>query len=120
MSLPTWEKLPVLRRCYVRLLSPDGDVEDVWQGHLEAALEARDTAHQIFRSQKDWSLFLQGQRNIANGWELRNTFTESDRAFLAALKVSWEPETMRHARWRASRTSDAGISNILPDIETKQ
>jgi hypothetical protein len=33
-------------------------IEHVWQGHLEAALEARDTAHQIFRSQKDWGLYF--------------------------------------------------------------
>ena len=89
-------------------------------GWLEGALEASDRPLQIFRSQKQWELFLQGQREIASDWDLRNTVTANDRAFLAALKVSWEPETMRHARWRASRTSDAGISNILPDIETKQ
>jgi hypothetical protein len=66
-------------------------IEHVWQGHLEAALEARDTAHQIFRSQKDWGLFLQGHRDIASDWDLRNTVTASDRAFLAALKIAWEP-----------------------------
>jgi hypothetical protein len=65
-----WEKLPVLRRCYVRPLSPDGDVEHVWQGHFEAAVEARDTAHQIFRSQNDWQLFLQGHRDVASDWDL--------------------------------------------------
>jgi hypothetical protein len=106
MSLPTWEKQPVLRRNYVRLLSPDGEVEDIWQGHLEAALEALDTPHQIFRSQKQWEIFLHSQRDIASGWVLRNTFTEADRRFLAELKVSWEPETMRHARGRASHGHD--------------
>jgi hypothetical protein len=106
MSFATWEKQPVLRRNYVRLLSPDGGVHDVWQGWLEGALEASDKPLQIFRSQKRWELFLQGQRDIADGWELRNTVTASDRAFLAALKIAWEPETMRHARWRASHGHD--------------
>jgi hypothetical protein len=106
MSLHEWEKLGALRPNYVRLLSRDGRVEDVWQNHLEAALESLDTPHQIFRSQKEWNLFLEGQRDIASGWALRNTFTESDRAFIAALKIGWEPETMRHARWRASHGHD--------------
>jgi hypothetical protein len=66
-----WEKLLVLRRCYVRPLSPDGDVEHFWQGHFEAALEARDTAHQIFRSQKDWELFLQTKKEILNSYYSR-------------------------------------------------
>jgi hypothetical protein len=104
--LPLWEKLPVLRRCYVRLLSPEGDVEDVWQNHLESALEALDTPHRIFRSQKDWDLFLEGQRNIASGWDLRHTITDADRRFLAALRIAWDPETMRHASWRASHGHD--------------
>jgi hypothetical protein len=58
-----WEKLPVLRRCYVRPLSPDGDVEHVWQGHFEAALEARDTAHQIFSlTERLGTLFARASR----------------------------------------------------------
>jgi hypothetical protein len=106
MSLPVWEKLDALRRNYIRLLSPDGQVEDVWQNHLEAALESFDTPHQIFRSQREWELFLEEQRDIASGWALRNKFTDSDRRFLAALKIAWEPETMRHARWRMFHGND--------------
>jgi hypothetical protein len=117
MSLRVWEKLDPLRRNYVRLLSPDGKVEDVWRNHLEAALEAFDTPYQIFRSQKDWNLFLEGQKDIASGWALRNTVTANDREFLAALKIAWEPETMRHARWRTSHGHDDDflyeIGNVL-------
>ena len=106
MSLPVWEKLDALRRNYIRLLSPDGQVADVWQNHLEAALESFDTSHQIFRSQKEWNLFLHEQRDIASGWALRNKLTDADLRLLAALKVSWEVETMRHARWRTSHGHD--------------
>jgi hypothetical protein len=105
MSLPTWEKLPPLRRNYLRLLAPDGTTDDVYRGDLEAALEARDTPHQIF-TPKDWESFLQGQRKIAGEWDLRNSLTDGDRRLLAELKVAWEPETMRHARWRASHGHD--------------
>ena len=106
MSLQEWEKLDALRRNYVRLLSLDGRVEDVFQNHLEAALETFDAPRQIFRSQKDWNLFLEEQRDIASGWALRNKFTDADQRLLAALKIAWEPKTMRHARWRARHGHD--------------
>jgi len=57
-----WEKLLVLRRCYVRPLSPDGDVEHVWQGHFEAALEPRDTAHHISVIERWRTLFARASR----------------------------------------------------------
>jgi hypothetical protein len=97
-DLAAWEKQPALRRNYVRLIHPDGDVEDIWRGWLEGALEASEKPLQIFTSQKDWELFLQKHRDIASDRELRNTFTEGDRRFLVELKVAWDPETMRHAR----------------------
>src|SRR5271155_4771479 len=89
--LPAWEKLPPLRRCYVRLLDPDGDVFDVWQNHLEATLGGLNDHHEVFRSQRQWEMFLDSQRKIASDWDLRNTFTEADRRLLAELKVAWEP-----------------------------
>ena len=104
--LPLWESIPTLRRCYIRLLAPEGDVHDVWQNNLEATLEGLDTPHQIFRSQKQWEHFLSSQRAIATDWDLRNTFTAGDRRFLDALKILWEPDTMRHASWRASHGHD--------------
>ena len=57
--------LPPLRRNYVRLLSPQGIIEDVWQGNLEAALEARDSHHDIFTCQRDWDSFVQWRRDRA-------------------------------------------------------
>ena len=51
MSLPAWEKLPPLRRCYVRLLDPGGDAYDVWQNHLEAELEGLNEPHRKFSAQ---------------------------------------------------------------------
>ncbi|MGB8801389.1 MAG: hypothetical protein WCC97_11925 [Candidatus Acidiferrales bacterium] len=104
--LPLWESIPTLRRCYVRLLSPEGDVHDVWQNNLEATLEGLDTPHEIFRSQKQWELFLNSQRAIATDWDLRNSFTADDRRFLDALRILWEPETFRHFRWRMSHVHD--------------
>ena len=122
MSLPTWEKLLPLRRNYLRFLAPDGTTDDVYRGDLEAALEARDTPHQIF-TPKDWEAFLQGQRKIASEWDLRHTFTDSDRAFLAELKIAWEPISMRARRYPLHipsghalvRTSD-GILWHLPTV----
>jgi hypothetical protein len=98
--LPLWESIPTLRRCYIRLLSPEGDVHDVWQNDLEATLEGLDTPHQIFRSQKQWELFLNSQRAIATEWDLRNTLTDADRCFLDSLKISWEPLNMRARRYQ--------------------
>jgi hypothetical protein len=106
VTLPTWERQPVLRRNYARLVRPEGKIEDIWRGWLDGALEASDEPLQVFTSQNDWNLFLQHQREIVSEWNLRNTFTECDRCFLAELKVAWEPETMRHARWRASHGHD--------------
>jgi hypothetical protein len=100
MSLPAWEKLQPLRRCYIRLLAPDGDVFDVWQNNLEATLGGLDTHHEIFRSQRQWEMFLDSQRKIATDWDLRNTFTAGDRAFLAELKIAWEPISMRARRYQ--------------------
>jgi hypothetical protein len=111
--LPLWESIPALRRCYIRLLSPSGDVHDVWQNNLESTLEGLDTPHRIFRSQKQWGTFLESQREIADEWDLRATFTASDRVFLAELKVVWEPKTMRHARWRASHGHDDDFLNEI-------
>jgi hypothetical protein len=105
MSLPMWEKLPQLRRNYLRLLAPGGTTDDVYRGDLEAALEARDTPHQIF-TPKDWEAFLQRQRKVAVDWDLRNTFTGADRRFLDSLNILWEPETFRRARWRANHAHD--------------
>jgi hypothetical protein len=100
MSLPTWEKLSPLRRTYIRILGPDGTTDDVYRGDLEAALEARDTPHQFFYSQEQWQAFLDHQRHIVDGWDLRNTFTDADRAFLAELKILWEPLSMRARRYQ--------------------
>ena len=100
MSLPAWEKLQPLRRCYVRLLDPDGDVFDVWQNHLEATLEGLNEHHRIFRSEKEWQSFLDSQRAIASDWDLRHTLTEADRRLLAELKVAWEPLSMRARRYQ--------------------
>jgi hypothetical protein len=100
MSLPTWEKLPPLRRCYVRLLDPDGEVFDVWQNNLEATLEGLNDHHRVFRSEKQWQEFLDSQRVIGGEWDLRNTLTERDRLFLAELKISWEPLSMRARRYQ--------------------
>jgi hypothetical protein len=118
-----WEQLPTLRRCYIRLLDPDGDVYDVWQNHLEATLGGLDTHHEIFRSQKQWEIFLDSHRKIAGEWDLRHTFTDADRRFLDSLKILWEPETFRHARWRASHAHDddflfdfaASFQELSPD-----
>ena len=88
-SLPAWEKLTPLRRCYVRLLDPHGDVFDVWQNHLEAELEGLNEHHRVFRSNKEWQAFLDSQRAIATEWDLRNTLTKSDQRFLDSLKISW-------------------------------
>jgi hypothetical protein len=119
VSLPTWEKLPPLRRCYARLLDPDGDVFDVWQNNLEATIEGLDTHHRIFRSEKQWQAFLDSQRAIAGEWDLRHTFTEADSAFLAELKISWEHETFRRLHIPAGhslvRTSDGKLWH-LPTI----
>ena len=87
--LPAWEQLPPLRRCYVRLLDPHGDVFDVWQNHLEAELEGLNEHHRVFRSNKEWQAFLDSQRAIATEWDLRNTLTKSDQRFLDSLKISW-------------------------------
>jgi len=106
MRLPAWEKFGGLKRNYVRIIHPGGKVEDLWMGWLEGAMESSDKPLQIFRSQKQWETFLREQRSIATDWDLRNTLTASDRAFLAALKVSWGPRTMRRARWRASHGHD--------------
>jgi len=62
-NLFTWENQPVLRRNWVRLMSPEGVVRDVWRGYLEAALEAsEEPLHIVARSQKQWERFLQAQR----------------------------------------------------------
>jgi hypothetical protein len=106
MSLPAWEKLQPLRRCYVRLLDPDGDVFDIWQNHLEATLSGLNEHHEVFRSQRQWEMFLDSQRKIATDWDLRHTFTDADRRLLAELKVAWEPETFRRARRKASHGHD--------------
>ncbi len=100
MSLPAWEKLQPLRRCYVRLLDPDGDVYDVWQNHLEAELEGLNEPHQVFRSNSEWQEFLDSQRAIASDWDLRHTLTDADRRLLAELKVAWEPHSMRTRRYQ--------------------
>ena len=99
-SLPAWEKLPPLRRCYIRLLDPDGDVFDVWQNNLEATLEGLNDHHRVFRSNKKWQAFLDSQRAIATEWDLRNTLTDADRRFLDSLKISWEPLNMRARRYQ--------------------
>jgi hypothetical protein len=106
MSLPTWEQLPPIRRNYVRIIHPDGKVEDIWRGWLEGTMEASDQALQIFSSQKDWILFLQGHHKIASKWDLRNTLTASDRRRLAEPKISWEPESLQPSRWRAPHEHD--------------
>ena len=100
MSLPAWEKLPPIRRCYVRLLDPYGDSFDVWQNHLEATLEGLNEPHRFFRSNTEWQAFLDSQRAIASDWDLRNTFTDADRAFLAELKIAWETLSMRARRYQ--------------------
>jgi hypothetical protein len=120
VSLPTWEKLQPLRRCYVRLLDPDGDVFDVWQNHLEATLEGLNEHHRIFRSEKEWQSFLQGQRNIATDWDLRHTLTAADRRLLAELKIVWEQQ--EHTRKKIYppipaghalvRTSDGALHHL--------
>src|SRR5580658_2511585 len=103
--LPTWEQLQPLRRCYVRLLDPDGDTFDVWQNHLEATLEGLNEHHRIFRSEKEWQSFLDSQRAIASDWDLRHTVTNADRRFLGSLKILWEripPTPAGHTLVRAS------------------
>lgn len=59
------DHLPPLRKNYVRLLSPEGIVEDVWQGNLEAALKAFDSHHDIFTRQRDWDSFVKWKRDRA-------------------------------------------------------
>jgi hypothetical protein len=59
------DPLPSLRRNYVRLLSPEGFIEDVWKGNLEAALEGLDQHHDIFTSQRDWDAHAQWKRDRA-------------------------------------------------------
>jgi hypothetical protein len=98
--LPAWEKLQPLRRCYVRLLDPDGDVFDVWQNHLEAELSGLNEHHRVFRSNREWQEFLDSQRAIATDWDLRHTVTDFDRHLLATLKILWEPLSMRGRRYR--------------------
>jgi hypothetical protein len=116
MSLPTWEKLQPLRRCYVRLLDPDGDVFDVWQNHLEATLGGLNEHHRVFRSEKEWQSFLDSRRAIASDWDLRHTFTDDDRRFLDSLKILWEPETFRRLHVPAGhalvRTSDGKLWHV--------
>jgi hypothetical protein len=112
MSLPTWEKLQPLRRCYVRLLDPDGDVFDVWQNHLEATLGGLTEHHRIFRSEKEWQSFLDSQRAIASDWDLRHTVTNTDRRFLDSLKILWERIPPTPAGHSLVRTSDGKLWHI--------
>ena len=57
-NLAEWKKQPPLKSNYVRLLSPEGDVEDIWRGHLEGTLDASVEALQMFYSQKQWETSL--------------------------------------------------------------
>ena len=72
----------------------------MWQKNLEATLEGLYDHHEVFRSEKQWQAFLDGQRAIATEWDLRHTLTEADRAFLAELKILWEPLSMRARRYQ--------------------
>jgi hypothetical protein len=101
MSLPTWEKLPPLKSGYARLVDlENGRHDDVLFCWLEGAMEASDRPLQILKSQNQWLQFLEWQRGIADEWNLRNTYTERDRGFLAELKISWEPLSMRARRYQ--------------------
>jgi hypothetical protein len=59
------DPLPPLRTNYIRLLSPDGMVEDVWEGYLESALEGLSEPHDIFASQRAWDKHVQWKRDRA-------------------------------------------------------
>ena len=121
MSLPAWEKLPPVKPGYARLVDlENGRHDDVLFCWLEGAMEASDRPLQILKSQKQWLQFLEWQRGLATEWNLRNTFTERDRAFLAELKILWEPETFRHARWRESHThvhDDDFLRDFAPSFQ---
>ena len=59
------DRLPPLRRNYVRLLSPEGFIEDVYRGTLESALEGLTEPHSIFNSQREWDAHVQWRRDRA-------------------------------------------------------
>ena len=93
-NLSEWKKQPPLKSNHVRLLSPEGDVEDIWRGHLEGTLDASVEALQMFYSQKQWEIFLQGQRDLENHWSSRHVFTAYDRVFLERGRVAWLDDMM--------------------------
>lgn len=93
-NLTEWKKQPPLKANYVRHLAPDGEIEDIWRGYLEGALEASDEPLQIFRSQKQWQEFLEEQRTIENHWSSRYAFTPYDRIFLERGRVAWLDDMM--------------------------
>jgi hypothetical protein len=89
MNIANWEKAPPLKMNWVRLLSPEGDIHDLWRGYLEGALEASDEPLRVFRSQQQWNAFLAQQTAVEGQWSMRETFTAFDREFLSELKVGW-------------------------------
>lgn len=60
-DLVEWEKQPRLKQNHVRLLSPEGEVEDIYRRYLEGALEGSDVPLRVFYSQKQWEEFLSEQ-----------------------------------------------------------
>jgi hypothetical protein len=89
MNLETWQQQPALKANYVRLLSPEGEIEDIWRGYLEGALEASDEPLRMFYSQRQWKAFLAEQKELDNHWSSRHVFTAYDRVFLERGRVAW-------------------------------
>jgi len=89
MNLTVWEKHPSLKQNWVRLVSPNGDVKDLWKGYLESVLEGSDEPLQVFRSQKAWDEFLATHRLINAQWALRTVVTGEDTKWLQELGVCW-------------------------------
>jgi hypothetical protein len=110
-TIAYWLSLPRVWRGWVRVLTPNGRLLcDCRESELFGVLEIQNEPHTFYR-REEWREFLtkklrDSQRAIASDWDLRHTVTASDRVFLAELKVAWEPETFRHARWRASHGHD--------------
>jgi hypothetical protein len=97
MNLSTWEKLPALGKGYVRILYPDGNVEDMHNIYIDAVNSA-DRSIQVF-SQQEWHGFLQEQRAIDAQFALRARFTKEDATMLAEMGIGWDVRGQLDQEW---------------------
>ena len=87
MNLSTWETLSKLEQGYVRLLYPDGNVEDMHEVYIDA-VKSSDRGVQVF-SQNEWDGFLRERRFIDAQWKLRSAITGEDTKMLIEMGISW-------------------------------